>query len=279
MKKLFAVALSFVLTLGAFPSYTFAEDEVAPSSSEEIIFTEELASEAALRFAGDFYPDLGLSVEEVIPYCNTEGDCTGYIVDFEYDGQPYGYVVLDASLDSLIAEYSVGPDVRNPGEVALDLAGDEIPQEDISECAVMQVDPISYGIIDSDDDTVLTNEGGEYALEDVAADEGAVVQSKDPTTWDEATISYKSLNANYRVTAHGNLDEFYAITEDEIKSRVGRYACSVSAFYAISAYYGVLDLHDDFYEYKRIWSYTGTVFNEGDSVYGHTATDTGAAVL
>lgn len=264
MKKLFAVALSFVLTLGAFPSYTFAEDEVAPSSSEEIIFTEELASEAALRFAGDFYPDLDLSVEEAIPYCNTEGDCAGYIVDFECDGQPYGYVVLDASLDSLIAEYSVGPDVRNPGEVALDLAGDEIPQGDISECAVMQVDPISYGIIDSDDDVVLTNEGDVLSLDEVTGNEEASSQAENATTWNAVMIEPWILYRDYNVTASGHLDEFYSIDKYEIINSRNRYACMVTAFYAISAYYGVLDLHSDLPEYDRIWDYTGTTYIESE---------------
>ncbi|MBE6465867.1 hypothetical protein [Denitrobacterium detoxificans] len=270
--------------LGLFLLFPASSDALARESSPDslnesdvVILDENASCSIAESFIEGVYPDIDIEASRAIPFCDSSGTEIGYIVNFSYDDRPYGYVIVDTSVDSLIAEYSIGDSAVSPADAALGNATDLSAEDDAP--AVIKLSPIEYGVIDADDESVVTNEGVEGSLEEVTDDALSSARAKDPAKWDDATIPIASLYRNYTITSRGNLDEFYSINETEIEKRTKRYACSVSAYYAIAGYYGVLNLWNDFPEYTNIWIWTKTYTKKEEKgvTYGETPIDDGAA--
>ncbi|MCR5582839.1 MAG: hypothetical protein K6F70_04415 [Eggerthellaceae bacterium] len=273
-----SVFLGVCFLFPAFPdAYAQESSPISSNDSDVVILDESASCSIAESFIEGLYPDIDVEPSRALPFCDSSGTEIGYIVNFSYENRPYGYVILDTSVDSLIAEYSIGDSAISPADVALESASDLSVEDD--DPAVIKLSPIEYGVIDADDESVVTNEGDEGSLDGVTDDEASSVRAKDPAKWDDAFIPITTLYRNYTITSSGNLDEFYSINEKEIEKRTNHYACLVSAYYAIAGYYGVLNVWSDFQEYDAIWNYTGTKVYKRDIdgvLYGSTDIESGA---
>ena len=274
--RLIAVSLFIVLAMSS--GTAFASTKELAAGSETIPFTADAATTIAKNFSEDFYPDDQLSIRSVTPYCNEYGEESGYIVGFTKEDISYGYVVLDSEAESIIAEYSIGKNAQTPYQEALN-SGDGVLRSNAAlPLCLIKVNPFEYGIINPRDNSVSTNEGRQLTLDSVVSDEAAARDAKKPSDWEDATIPMSALYRNYNIKDSGNLEEFISINEDSIISHTGRYACAVTAYYAISGYYGVLNVWADYPEYVNLWNSTGTntIYTNNGKIYGETSIEGGA---
>lgn len=109
--KLFCAFLMIcLLVTSAIPVSAEGESSVS-EDNEKILLTEEMALELADNYASLF------TTKDVIPcnpikYYNLSNQAIGYIVDYTYNGNSYGYIIFDSTLEGLIAEVSL-PDEDN----------------------------------------------------------------------------------------------------------------------------------------------------------------------
>ncbi|WP_140396504.1 hypothetical protein [Gordonibacter sp. An230] len=274
-RKLTAVVVAFTLVFGGMVPFTAYADE-SNTPTETVVFTEEVALTAADNFASSFYPEENLEVSSAVTFCNSNGD-KGYIVNFLKDENPYGYVILDPSLEDLVAEYSIGDNAKSPYDVIVEDSGN-INARSLEDPSMVQISPLEYGIVDRASDRIYTNSGVETDLDGIMGDGSS--RAKDPSTWQDATIPISILYRDYTITASGNLPQWASTTQDRVIELTGRYACTVTAYFAIAGYYGLVDLWNDGQAYLDIWNYTGTYqdpYNPDTSIlWGATNVDDGA---
>ncbi len=266
------VLLVFACTL---PTSAYAEEK--NPSEGTVLFTEDIAFIVAENFASDFHPRETLQPSSSLAFCNTKGD-TGYIINYNKGNNPYGYVIIDPSLDGLIAEYSIGSNTKSPYEVAMEKSGN-VETRSLEDPVIVQVSPIEYGIVDTTLDTISTNSGAESDIVDIVGSEN-VTEAKNPATWGDATVDVVDVYRNYSITAAANLPIWTSVPQFRVIEISGRYACSVSAYFAISGYYGLVDTANDGQAYIDIWNYTGTTVDTNNldtsAIWGSTPIDSGA---
>ena len=264
MSKLFS-RRNFVKLLGlgsaAFvisPAQAFANN----ANSDTVTFTQELAKDMAQRFADTNYADMNLSAASAVKYFDTDWNACGYIVDYTKNEIPFGYIILDASIENTIAEYSIGEEVISPFRNAVSSSPSR-SLDDESNYYPIRISPIEYCAVNRYTGDTYTNNGLAATI--------SIPKSKDPSTWNDVSIGVVDLYRNHTITASGQFEQWNVISESEIEAMTGRYACVVTACFYIACDFGLASKTDSD-QYLRIWDYTGTTTDHisGGITYGTT---------
>lgn len=224
--------------------------------------TSTLTSDNALEMAFNFAQSCDTNGQGLVPanpvrLATAGGDHVGYVVDYNLDGAPNGYIVIDASCPNGIAEFSFEQGSISPYAAALmsneSLASAQHLSED--EQYAVKIDGLLYGAADRSGGPVLLNDG-------TIADIPMALSSVTGNGWIDATINTSDLYANYAMTAFKFFPSFIGSSQNRITYLTGRYACQVSALCACAGLYGMFDIWDCADEYIEMWDRTGTTVLE-----------------
>ncbi len=271
MKKLIKLLLSsmLVLILTIIPFQNILAQEV-DSDDTEVEFTETIALEMGERFIEGIEPDKNINVDNAIKFCDESGEPLGYIVNFYYETESYGYVIFDTTVSGLIAEYSIGQQAKNPYEVICEKSDTDIVpyNNDESKEIVYKLSPFTYGVMDVAGQ-LHTNDG---TLDNYKIEPSKEVRGKDPTTWSKVMINISDIYEDYSLVSTNHLNQFISFNESMVESKTGHYACAVSALLACSAYYGTCDYTNIKDTYMEIWNATATteIYTKNGIIYGST---------
>ena len=239
----------------------------ASENSSVVEVTNDLAIQMAGRFADGIEANNNIVAVNPKKFYNEEGQAIGYIVDYNLENEPYGYVVFDTTSDSLISEYSFGYNAVNPYDKILQ---DEPSVFYLTEntSKLYKIAPFVYGIIDNTG-KIKTNYGETLEASAVPLN---ISRAKDPTSWNEVILDVAEVYEDYAMVDTNHLQEFISFSEAYIENETGHYACAVSALLACSAYYNALDFEDIAGDYMDIWNSTGTTVSSvrGDVTLGST---------
>mgnify|MGYP006911237021 FL=1 len=241
--------------------------------------TSTLTSDNALEMAFNFAQSCDTNGQGLVPanpvrLATAGGDHVGYVVDYNLDGAPNGYIVIDASCPNGIAEFSFEQGSISPYAAALmsneSLASAQHLSED--EQYAVKIDGLLYGAADSSGGPVLLNDG-------TIADIPMALSSVTGNGWIDATINTSDLYANYAITAFNFFPSFIGSSQNRITYLTGRYACQVSALCTCASLYGMCNMWECADEYLEMWDRTGTtvLYTENDIVFGSTPISSGAS--
>ena len=78
----------------------------ASENTSVVNVTDDLAIQMAERFAKGIGENSNIVANNPRKFYDTTGQAIGYIVNYNLENKPYGYVVFDTTCESLISEYS-----------------------------------------------------------------------------------------------------------------------------------------------------------------------------
>lgn len=268
MRKAFKRFISFfaVLILAIMPVLpVYASENKEDGCVVEV--TDDLAIQMAERFAMGIGENKNIVANNPKKFYNVDGQAIGYIVNYNLEDKPYGYVVFDTTHKSLISEYSFGNNSKNPYEIICQKENYAFSKKE-SATEIYKIAPFVYGIIDTSGN-IRTNYGETLETAVLSLNES---RGKDPTTWDEVLLDIAEIYENYTLITTNYLQEFISFNEPYIESETGHYACAVSALLACGAYYNAVDYTDIAGDYMDIWNSTKTAVSSvsGGITYGAT---------
>lgn len=248
------------------------------SNNATTAFTQELAGEIGLKVAETVTNSDNITVNKTIGFYDTAGEPSGYIVHFKQDNIPFGYVILDTSMEDLVSEFSFGSFVQSPYETVVSNYPSTYSSDEEA-LTVYKMSPIEYGV--SNDEGVLTTNSGEIVNSTSVSNYS---RGKDPTTWEEPLLDITEVYENYTLVNTDHLDEFISFNDSMIKQETDHYACAVSALLACAAYYNAVDYSDIAGDYMDLWDMSNTSIDPDDSnsriTYGSTQdADIGPALV
>ena len=239
----------------------------ASENTSVVNVTDDLAIQMAERFAKGIGENSNIVANNPRKFYDTTGQAIGYIVNYNLENKPYGYVVFDTTCESLISEYSFGNNSANPYEVIYQSEAN-VFSEKANTSEIYKIAPFEYGIVDNLG-KIRTNYGETLEKTVLSLNES---RGKDPATWDEVLLDIDEVYENYTLVSTNHLQEFISFNEPYIESVTGHYACAVSALLACGAYYNAVDYTDIAGDYMDIWDSTGTTVSSesGGITYGST---------
>ena len=96
-----------------------AADKNDITDDEMIQVTEQMAIEVAEQFSGVSCLQGELDGRDPIKVYDMSNGAIGYIVKMYKENLPYGYVILDSTVDGIVCEYNYGENISSPYELAL----------------------------------------------------------------------------------------------------------------------------------------------------------------
>lgn len=243
------------------------------SAKDYVALTEELAGDIATRFYKSFSNQPNLQVSGIKKYCKVLGTIAGYIVSFEQNGVPSGYVVVDSTAPDLIGEFSFGEGATSPIDLALSQVPSTVSSKENALDTYICFNPLQYGVLIDSANQVALNSGETIPFSTVSTYSDS--SAKDPTSWDEATVRWEDIITNYNIASEGYISIFRGISESTVENAIKKYACVVSALYACGQHYGVTPYGDTFFDgslYNELWDLTNTAVHDiGNGItYGTT---------
>ena len=109
----------------------------------------------------------------------------------------------------------------------------------------------------------------------IVTEKGIAPQSNNPTSWDAVIINEDDLMLHFQIDDLNGIP-FRGVSESLVEARTNKYACVVSALYAVSMHYGLTSSNANQFNpdyYKEIWNVTGTTTyktNDQGVEYGST---------
>ena len=94
----------------------------------------------------------------------------------------------------------------------------------------------------------------------IVTEKGIAPQSNNPTSWDAVIINEDDLMLHFQIDDLNGIP-FRGVSESLVEARTNKYACVVSALYAVSMHYGLTSSNANQFNpdyYKEIWNVTGT---------------------
>lgn len=238
------------------------------ADASQVLLTPELACSIAASFASSISGASNLIGVNATKFYDVDGRAVGYFVDLvDIDEQPHGYVVLDSSHESLIAEYSFDEGASSPfsaGTQAQDL------QED---SRIVKAGPFAYAAPTADG--AYVNQYGEDVTDELGSR---------PTTTAVPDSAWDDIFLGELFCDEYSLEEFYitnrgmsAFSQEQIESRTSKYACAIVALMNCAAAYidsGWPAIYDSkFVDYfNELWNISGTrtVSTSDGITYGAT---------
>lgn len=247
-----------------------------PAKADEalILVTNDIVKQMAENFSDSILPDINLTAIDPIKFYDETGQAIGYIVNYDYNGLPYGYIVFDTTDNELVSEYAFGYDVMNPYQVIIET---RLFSAFSSNEKLYKTAPFTYAF--SNNAGVFYNNFGEEekVVPQTISDDS---EGKDPSDWEDIFIDNDSVYKSYTMLDVNHLEEFGAVSSSYVKQETGHYACAVSAAYICASYYGAGgNLAKD---YMSLWNMTNTTIDsigEDGIVYGSTTTSNTATGL
>lgn len=241
MKKkiylLFALSLCIALLI---PSFAFAEE----SANTKRVFTPELATEFAQDFVDSTYPSEKITAHNPTIVFDENAQPIGYIVEFNKDGKPNGYIIYDTTNPSLLSEFVVDSGIVNPFINNENLNALTAETFSSDETAVVKTQPYSYTAVNLETESTVTNYGEDAPLEKDLIDElteknaDFLSRSNNPVTWDDIFVIIDT--GKYSIASSKIVTPFLGRNRDTDTIREaaeGRYACAVVALIDCAEYY------------------------------------------
>jgi len=261
------LSLIVMMTISSIPVLATNEDV---QETELVEVTDEVAIEMANRFGEAVSSDIALTASNPIKFYDTSGQAIGFIVDYFYNDTPYGYVIFDNTDESLISEYAIAENAKNPYEIILE-------ESDISPYArsgnkIYKTDPFAYCVPDSPAGAAINNYGEQVPLSIIEDSASTQRSGKKPGSWDDVFLEIETVYEDYNMLSSNNLEEFHAVSEATVEAKTGRYACAISALYACGEIYGTANYYNLKNDYLSLWDYTSTTTTHEDRgiSYGST---------
>ena len=120
----------------------------ASENTSVVNVTDDLAIQMAERFAKGIGENSNIVANNPRKFYDTTGQAIGYIVNYNLENKPYGYVVFDTTCESLISEYSFGNNSANPYEVIYQSEAN-VFSEKANTSEIYKIAPFEYGIVDN----------------------------------------------------------------------------------------------------------------------------------
>lgn len=255
-KRLFRLVLSLALCIGLMPiSTAFASEPEIPDGY--IVFTEDMAKNAAEDFSEALNPEGRLSAGEPVRFYDLSNNAIGYTINYFKDGLPAGYVVFDNGDASLVSQYSFNSGSMSPLDAATEYASNKpslLSDLQDDQTKNYKVGPFSYAIVDENTGEGITSYGEEITVNSVTA----LSSTPDSGSWQNPNIwvPYGSNPGNYSLGEGRNIGSAIAFPERDIENITGTYACVISALLPSVFYYGApADIKT---AYGALWNLTGT---------------------
>lgn len=267
--KLFCAFLMIcLLVTSAIPVSAEGESSVS-EDNEKILLTEEMALELADNYASLF------TTKDVIPcnpikYYNLSNQPIGYIVDYTYNGNSYGYIIFDSTLEGLIAEVSLPDEDNDSAKNFSESYPKSILGKNIDN-KIYKLSPVDYGIKIGDNNEFITNYG-----DNIDIVESEIVPQSVPThDWDDVFIDESYNSDQYYIASQGHImnKEFLSYSQSYVENQTDRYACAITASMICATYYDCVDPTNFRGDYLRLWDLCNThVYDErGGIQYGENA--------
>ena len=192
-------------------------------------------------------------------------------------------VVLDSRHADIVTRYSFGKDVVSPiealrGNDSLRRKAPNIGEDNSSK--LIMLSPLDFGLANG----MLT----EYMAFGSAGISKlpAKASSQPKAEWTEIPVPIASFYSNYSPVSQGSLGDFNYTTEEKISSNTGKYACAVTALFAIAGNivynnHFLINCTDwynqtpDWDEYSKIWNATGTTETQDSKANSNSAVQLG----
>lgn len=220
------------------PGIAFAEE----NEKDLIEFTPDLAIETAQDFADSIFPNENLIASDPTIFTDLNGKAIGYIINFEKNSRPYGYIIFDSTDPSLISEFVVEDEVVNP------FIDNENPNIKTSRAlssdstAIVKTDLFTYTAINLETKANVNNYGESIDIEQntlggfESSNNSNNSRSVNPAEWDDIFINI--VPGDYTTISNKWVTPFIGNSEAEIKNATGgKYACAVVALMDCAAYY------------------------------------------
>ena len=242
------------------------------SGGGKILLTPELAETYATIFARSVTGNVDLIARVAYVFYSLEMKPLGYFVNlFAPSGESAGYVVLDSSDPSLIAEFSFDRMARAPFDATSAFEAN-------SRRVVVKTGAFAYASVDFDSGLV-TDAYGRDVTEEVA--NSAIVLAVPDSNLDEIFID-ELLSDKYDVEElYVTNKGFSTFPESLIIARTGRYACAVTAMMNCAAAYCAGDdwpsINDDKWTsyYMELWRLSKTSTYAGQNGVYNGSTQNG----
>ena len=239
MKKKLWLLISFSFCFALLvPGIAFAEE----NEKDLIEFTPDLAIETAQDFADSIFPNENLIASDPTIFTDLNGKAIGYIINFEKNSRPYGYIIFDSTDPSLISEFVVEDEVVNP------FIDNENPNIKTSRAlssdstAIVKTDLFTYTAINLETKANVNNYGESIDMEQntlggfESSNNSNNSRSVNPAEWDDIFINI--VPGDYTTISNKWVTPFIGNSEAEIKNATGgKYACAVVALMDCAAYY------------------------------------------
>lgn len=241
----------------------------ADESEGSVEFTPEMAIGIASTFAHEVLAEPSVEAYRATPFFDLDQIGRGYIVDYIKDNTPYGYIVFDSTVEGFISSFCCHQNSRSP---FLKLAGTELATNELDPPIIYRLSPLEFAT-PTDQGTLKLNTGGSIKIPSNLP----ALSSSNPTQWSQVLVPYSSTLSSYTIRSAKYVGEVYGISESDVESLTGHYACAVTALMLLSEFHGLGSLYDNPSDYMKLWNYTSTsaLPSEKQTVSGVTLGSTG----
>jgi hypothetical protein len=252
----------------------FAEEstDLGLAENEQILFTGDMAIEAAEILDDSLNPSDDLTEGEPVKFFNLDGQALGYIVDYyDENGEPHGYVIFDSTDESLVSMFSFAPGAMGPQTAAEKMIETDVAlQNAVPEpSTVFKYNSFGFCVSDNDTSEAVTPTGDIIDLSDNLRSE-----SKPISAWSDIFINYTP--SGFTMSNFASLPSFLAWSENDVESETGTYACAVSAM-LVPVHYYMWETDWSWNEdlatiYDELWDLSDTTVDHvsGGVTYGST---------
>lgn len=269
-RRSFLLGLASIIGLStSHPTRVFAAD-----SNSSVAFTSDLAQDYALSLLPIVDGSANLEIEQIVPVCQQIGLICGYEISVTREGSPYGYLVLDASYPGLLKEITLGDTILPISASLSNAISTYSGQQATNPTVLISYNDIEYGTLVPGTRDCVTNYNNIRSVP-IVTEKGITPQSNNPTSWNAVIINEDDLMLHFQIDDLNGIP-FRGVSESLVEARTNKYACVVSALYAVSMHYGLTSSNANQFNpdyYKEIWNVTGTTTyktNDQGVEYGST---------
>ncbi len=213
----------------------------------DVLYIDDLSDDFAAKFAVKFAESLGEAVDAGIvhKYYAPDGGQIGFIVNYVKDGLPYGYVVLDFTLENApVTEFMLSEGVSfvtDSGDIVSALSDDNVVD------GVYMSDFMTYDSVSSDLSLLLSiDDDGKIHYE--SKDDVYLNMYRDETSFEQFSIGVIS---EYMTSKYD--PELSFVIQDDLLWRYGKYNCGVAAALAVIKQEHATSGFSEEYIYEYLW--------------------------
>lgn len=233
--------------------------------------TEAIATQIAQAFSDTINSPNELLAKDPLLFFNESGEPEGYIVSYYKEEEPFGYIVLDSSNDTLISEYVFEKGILNPFVDYSNLmkSAPTYFQANNSNI-VVKTNPYTYALVNSSTGESVNNYGETEAPFTSTAMQRTTTQSARPSNWRDVFVQYTE--SSFKINDSQWVTPFLGRSQDEIMNATGGvYACAIVALIDCAEYYDPSFYSDSLgTTFWRLWNYTESYYDSNNSAQGYT---------